>query len=175
MYFQTRAVILESELCGESDRRFSVFCEELGKIQAIAPGSQKIKSRLTGHLQPPMISTLDIFFQNRKFRIIGAYCQEPFQTIRNKAENMGLALNITALTSHMLTAREQNSDIWNLLINTMRMIEQKPVLEPEIAKVIMKEFLQNFLTIQGYFDPQERQADLISLKYKVRQIIAGMI
>ena len=50
--FRATAVVLRHVEYGEADRILTLFTLERGKIQAIAKGVRKIRSRKAGHLEP---------------------------------------------------------------------------------------------------------------------------
>jgi len=49
--FRTEAIVLRRKDFGEADRLLTLFTPEAGKIQAIAKGIRKLKSRKAGHLE----------------------------------------------------------------------------------------------------------------------------
>ena len=49
--YQTEAIIIRKTKLGEADRILTLYTPDLGKIQGIAKGVRRPKSRLSGHLE----------------------------------------------------------------------------------------------------------------------------
>jgi len=56
--FNTRAVILDRKDYREDDSRIVVFSQERGKMGLVARGAKKLKSKLSGHIEPLTLSRL---------------------------------------------------------------------------------------------------------------------
>jgi len=49
--YQTEAIIIKKTKLGEADRILTLYTPGLGKIQAVAKGVRRPKSKLSGHLE----------------------------------------------------------------------------------------------------------------------------
>lgn len=52
MTYKTKAIVLKSRPFPRGARLYTLYSERFGKIKGVAAGSQKIKSKVAGHLQP---------------------------------------------------------------------------------------------------------------------------
>lgn len=175
MYLQTRAFILHSEEYGETDRRVFLYTEKFGKISAVAPGTRKVSSRLSGHLQPPTLCEVNLRLINGKFRIIGAVNEFSFPAIARSSPQLKLALNIAAITDKMLPEPAPDQRLWRILEQNFSLIEKSPEMKLGLSQEIMKKFLTEILSVLGYINPSDNAISLATLKYRARQVMTGMI
>ena len=70
--FRTQAIPLGKRVVRETDRMYSVFTQDRGKVELLAKGSRKILSKLAGEME--QIGILDLFIvHGRAFdRLAGA-------------------------------------------------------------------------------------------------------
>lgn len=116
---------------GEADRILSLYTLEKGKVQAIAKGVRKIKSRKAGHLEP----FTQVILQLAKGRNLDVITQ--VDTIRN-FENIKKNLILTAQASYVLEILDrftyeegENRPLYNLLIETLVRLDNG--ISPAIA------------------------------------------
>jgi len=69
MTYNTRAIIIKYQKYKEFDRIYTVYTEDFGKLSLLGRGSNKIKSKLAGHLEPGILSYLMIA-QGRQFDVL---------------------------------------------------------------------------------------------------------
>ena len=50
--FKTQAIVLRQRKLGEADKIVTLFSAQRGKLDAVAKGVRRTKSRLAGHLEP---------------------------------------------------------------------------------------------------------------------------
>ncbi len=79
---QARGIILKKNDYRENDRLFIIYTDEFGKIEAIAKGVRKIKSKMAGHLD--LFSEIDLMVAPGKtyYQIAGADQRKKFINIR---------------------------------------------------------------------------------------------
>jgi len=67
-----KGIILRKQDYRESDRLFVIYTDELGKIEAVAKGVRKIKSKMAGHLELFSIVNLMVAPGKNYYQIAGA-------------------------------------------------------------------------------------------------------
>ncbi len=50
-HYRTQGIILKKEDRGEADRLFTIYTKDFGKLELLAKGERKIKSKLRGGLE----------------------------------------------------------------------------------------------------------------------------
>lgn len=68
---KTKAIVLRKNDLGESQSRFVLYTQELGKIQAILSGTNKLNNKLYSHLASIGLVNIDLIKTKQNFKIIG--------------------------------------------------------------------------------------------------------
>ncbi len=93
--YRTLAIVLKHREFGEADRVLTLYTLEHGKLQAIAKGVRKPKSRKAGHLEPFTLVSLQLA-KGRTWEVVAqAEAQKTFQSIRKE-------LNLTAQAAYLV-------------------------------------------------------------------------
>jgi len=95
--YHLSAIILKREDFRENDSRVFVFSKEKGKLELVARGTKKTKSKLAGHLEP--FNLVEIMaIRGRNFDYVGtALSSECFFDLKNDLEKLdkaGKAINV---------------------------------------------------------------------------------
>lgn len=129
--YRAQGIVIRHREFGEADRILSLYTLEKGKVQAIAKGVRKIKSRKAGHLEP----FTQVILQLAKGRNLDVITQ--VDTIRN-FENIKKNLKLTAQASYVLEILDrftyeegENRPLYNLLIETLVRLDNG--ISPAIA------------------------------------------
>ena len=129
--YRAQGIVIRHRELGEADRILSLYTLEKGKVQAIAKGVRKIKSRKAGHLEP----FTQVILQLAKGLILDVITQ--VDTIRN-FENIKKNLILTAQASYVLEILDrftyeegENRPLYNLLIETLVRLDNG--ISPAIA------------------------------------------
>ena len=108
---------------GEADRVLSLYTLEKGKVQAIAKGARKIKSRKAGHLEP----MTQVVLQLAKARTWDVISQ--VDTIRS-FQNIKAELKLTAQAAYVLELLDRftyeegaNRPLYNLVAETLARLD----------------------------------------------------
>lgn len=80
-YFHTHAITLFRRDFREDDRLMSFYTQEYGKINAIAAGAKKFKSKLSSHMEPFGMMTLGLVRGKRIYRVTSAQSCERYDII----------------------------------------------------------------------------------------------
>lgn len=117
--YRAQALVIRYREFGEADRVLSLYTLEKGKVQAIAKGVRKIKSRKAGHLEP----LTQVILQLAKGRTWDVVSQ--VDTIRN-FQNIKADLKLTAQAAYVLELLDRftleegpNRQLYNLVLETL--------------------------------------------------------
>jgi len=141
--FNTRAIILERSDFRENDSRIICYSEDKGKMELIARGAKKIKSKSSSHIEPLTLSRLMII-QGKDLNYVGTAAGENFYSnIKESLEKISLAGSALALVEKMTREGELggSSKIFNLLKFFLENLEQNnpAALTPEFFSTFEKE------------------------------------
>ncbi|BCX15865.1 MAG: hypothetical protein KatS3mg098_094 [Candidatus Parcubacteria bacterium] len=141
--FFTRALVLERKDLGEVDGLVFFFTQDYGKIVARAKGLRKIKSKLSGHLQPlkfVKVRFLRLAGPNDGFAVVDCLEDERFRDYQTH-KRFDL-LPLVSLVNQMTMELEADKKLWFFLEEIFR------------RSFDLKETLRAFLKILG-FDPEK--------------------
>jgi DNA repair protein RecO (recombination protein O) len=128
---RSEAIVLRHKNWGEADRMLWLYTRNLGKIQAIAKGVRKIRSRKAGHLEPFTCCNL-LLARGRSFLIITqAETLLPFINLRADLLRVGYASYVVELLDRFTYDEDDNQLLYQLVKKTLSRINNDP--EPFLA------------------------------------------
>lgn len=116
--YKTKGIILHRKNFSESDRIITVLTLGYGKIYAIAKGIRRPGSKTSGHLE--LFTYCDLFIASgRNLDIIcQAETKNSFRPLRYNLFKTSIAYYIAELVLKITQEKQENQDIFNLLIDT---------------------------------------------------------
>lgn len=122
--YRAQGLVIRHREFGEADRILTIYTLEKGKLQAIAKGVRKLKSRKAGHLEPFTQVTLQLA-KGRNFDVI-----TQAETIR-KFNNILDDLKLTAQAAYVLELLDrftyeegENRALYNLVVETLLRLDR---------------------------------------------------
>lgn len=109
---------------GEADRILSFYTLEYGKLQAIAKGIRKMRSRKAGHLEP--FSRVELMLaKGRNLDVISqAEAQSTYENLRADLKLIAYAAYIVELLDRFTYEEGENRPLYNLLVNTLSRLDE---------------------------------------------------
>ena len=144
--YKTTAIVLSKKSWRESDLLFSFYTEDFGKDEAVAIGSQKIKSKLVGHLSTLGLVEIN-FVQGKVFKkLTHAYLIE---NLSSKSDEDYLFTNLVLeIVNRSLQVDYPQNEIWKILVWAISEIEKSGSYDKK--KLIINIFNLLLLKILGY-------------------------
>jgi DNA repair protein RecO (recombination protein O) len=122
---RVEAIVLRHVDWGESDRLLWLFTREQGKLQAVAKGVRKPRSRKAGHLEPFTRVEL-LLAQGRDFRIVTqAEAKDSYLVLREDLVRVGYAAYIVELLDRFTYEEGENISLYRLLSDTLSRINRE--------------------------------------------------
>jgi len=118
--YQTEAVIIKKTKLGEADHILTFYTPELGKIQGVAKGVRRPKSKLSGHLELLTHSMVELAHGRNLDTVIGSQTIDSFVPLKCDLELGACALYATELVAQFGAERQENRPLFELLLETMR-------------------------------------------------------
>jgi DNA repair protein RecO (recombination protein O) len=122
---RVEAIVLRHTDWGEADRLLWIFTREQGKLQVVAKGVRKPRSRKAGHLEPFTRVEL-LLAQGRDLPIVTqAEAKEAYQALREDLVRVGYAAYIIELLDRFTYEEGENVSLYRLLSETLARINRE--------------------------------------------------
>lgn len=121
---KVEGIVLRHREWGEADRMLTLFTRELGKVQALAKGVRKPRSRKAGHVEPFSRATL-LLARGRSFFILTqAEAVDVHPALREDLMLLGYASYVVELLDRFTRDEEQQNHLYRLLAHTLARINR---------------------------------------------------
>lgn len=123
--YNSRAVVLKSIKYRDSDKIFTLFTKESGKISAIARGVRKISSRRGGNLDTLNLVSVNIHEDGSGFKSIEEVKTiESFKNLKKDLSKSLKAYYLVELVHRATEEDEQFSGIFDLLVKCLKALDK---------------------------------------------------
>ncbi len=113
--YKTTAIVLRQRRLGEADKIITLFTPNLGKIDAVAKGVRRTRSKVAGHVEP-LTYTAFMLARGRELDIITqAQSIEAFSELREDLERTSRGLYAAELVDRFTPERQENFQVFRLL------------------------------------------------------------
>lgn len=117
--YQTEAIIIKKAKLGEADRILTLYSPHLGKIQAVARGVRRPRSKLAGHLELLTHSQISLARGRNLDTITGSQTINSFLPLKSNLELASCALYAVELVDQFTADHIENCPLFQLLLETM--------------------------------------------------------
>ena len=149
--YRTEAVVLRQRGLGEADKICVLFTPGLGRIEAVAKGVRRPRSRLAGHLEPLSRSSL-LLARGRSLDIITqAQALDAHAALREDIDRLSRGLYVAELVDRFTDAAPDATGLYHLLVETLERVEAAPGID-----LAVRWFEMQLLADQGYQPHLER-------------------
>jgi DNA repair protein RecO (recombination protein O) len=143
-YYRTVGFILGKKDRGESDRVFTIYTKDFGKLELLAKGERKITSKLRGGLELFFLSEIE-FIQGKNYKTLtDTVLVDDFKELKKDLKILGVLYKISEVLDSLVKEAEPDEKIWELL---KEVFEKLSNIKPEIVYYY---FFWNFLSFLGY-------------------------
>ncbi|HCA67135.1 MAG TPA: DNA repair protein RecO [Candidatus Jacksonbacteria bacterium] len=148
MTFTTDAIVLDYTTYRDYDRIYSAYTRDYGKLNILARGANKIKSKLAGHMEPCCHSSLMVA-EGRAFHILAqARSITSFAAIRLSADLLYTALSVLKAVDVLTRTESGDSRIFYLIGKTLARLQTS--ITHEEKKAVWYYYLLNLLIHLGH-------------------------
>ena len=117
--YQTEAIIIKKTKLGEADRILTLYAPDLGKIQAVARGVRRPKSKMAGHLELLTHSKISLARGRNLDIITGAQTIDSFLPLKNNLVLTSYGLYIIELVNQFTPDQSEDEALFKLLLDTL--------------------------------------------------------
>ncbi len=122
--YQTEAIIIKKTKLGEADRILTLYTPHLGKIQAVAKGVRRPRSKLSGHLELLTHSQVSLARGKNLDTVTGSQTINSFLSVKSDLELISYALYVIELLNKFTEEHIENYPLFRLLLETLKQLEQ---------------------------------------------------
>jgi len=122
--YQTEAIIIKKIKLGEADRILTLYTPHLGKIQAVARGVRRPRSKLAGHLELLTHSLVSLARGRNIDTVTGSQTINSFLPLKSDLQLASYALYATELVNQFTAENIENYPLFELLLETMHRLCQ---------------------------------------------------
>lgn len=147
---KTSALILNRQPYREFDSLVTVYTPDFGKLNLVARGTQKLQSKLAGHIEPLTIADLMII-AGRGFDYIGsAVSREVYAGIRQDLNKLYYAGQALKLFNRLVKEGEAEAGLFFLLADWLEVLNHFPDFNKDKGELFLGFFIWQFLAALGY-------------------------
>jgi len=118
--YKTEAIVLRQRKLGEADKIVTLYTPNYGKLEAVAKGVRRPKSRLGGHLEV-LTQVMVMLAQGRNLDVVTqAQGIESFSPLRDDLHRLSRALYAAELVDRFSPERAESYHVFQLLLATLR-------------------------------------------------------
>ncbi|MDP2736294.1 MAG: DNA repair protein RecO [bacterium] len=123
--FNVKALILNRKPFSEDGSKVTVYSENLGKLELVARGTKKIKSKLAGHLEPISLAEIMVV-RGKQYNYIGAaVSQNCYASIKNDLAKLEAAGQAIRIFNKIIKAEQADVEIFKLLNNFLDVLNEE--------------------------------------------------
>jgi len=123
--YKTQGIILKRKNFREDDRIFTVFTKDFGKLDLMARGTRKIKSKLAGSLEPFFLVNL-MFAKGRNFdQITASEIIQSFINIRQSSYSLKVAGYLAEMVNQFTKLGHRDEKIFYFLKKNLEYLNKK--------------------------------------------------
>ncbi len=124
--YKTQAIVLRQRKLGEADKIVTLYTAHGGRVDAVAKGVRRTKSRLAGHLEPLTLGSY-LMAEGRELDIVTqAETIDAFPGIRGDLDRLGRGLYCAELVDRLTPERSEGNPIFRLLQETLGYLSTSP-------------------------------------------------
>ena len=125
--FKTEAVVLRTFRYGEADRILHLYTAERGRVNAIAKGVRRVKSRFGGRLEPLFRVNLVLHEGRGELcTVTQAETVAAHPALRERRDSLDRASQACDAVLRLLDSQEPNQPAYNLLCRELQLLDADP-------------------------------------------------
>jgi DNA repair protein RecO (recombination protein O) len=151
MEYKYTAIVLGKKDIKETDRIYSFYTLEQGKISAIARGVRKTQSKLAGHLENYYLIDLTIMKNRGMGNIASAVVENNFKKLKSDFGALEKVFQAIKIFNHLINDQQRDTEVFLLFLDYLDSLDKLSSHHGEIKKnLITQGFIFKFLNILGY-------------------------
>jgi len=146
--YKTKAIVFAKNDLNESDRNFSVFTDNFGKLDIFAKAIRKSVSKLRSGVDLFFLSEIEFIQGKNKKTLTDTIALERFDNLSKMPERFKVASAISKSLENLIKGQEKDPSLFNLLNETFVRLNCLP--QSANYLLIYYCFIWNLLSLLGY-------------------------
>ncbi len=151
MELRYTAIVLRKKEVGETDRLYTLYTEEQGKVQLVAKGVRKSEAKLAGQLETLMQGLVIVVKGRGTGKIAGAVAEKNFLNLREDIDTLKQVLETAHIFERLVEWDEPDAELFALLAAYLALADDlaKDNMADKVA-LLTGGFLFQFFAHLGY-------------------------
>src|SRR3989344_2721101 len=149
VHYRTIGFVFKREDRIESDRIFTVFTYDFGRIEIFAKAIRKIASKLKGGIEIFSLSEIEFIQGKNRKTLTDANLIEKFNNIIEVPEKIEIFNKISDMLDSFIKGQEPDEKIWSLIMDFSEKLNNTD-LTVNNQQLLYYYFVWNFISILGY-------------------------
>lgn len=151
MELRYSAIVLKKQEVGETDRLYTLYTAEQGKVQLVAKGIRKSEAKLAGQLETLMQSKVIVVKGRGTGRIAGALAEKSFVRLRNDFDILTRVLRAVYMFERLVERDDADPELFRLLSTYLTLADELAGTEKKEKVFLLTEgFLFHLFARLGY-------------------------
>jgi DNA repair protein RecO (recombination protein O) len=147
--YKTQAIVLQREPWNGNDSRVFIYTPDLGKLNLVARGTQKISSKLAAHLEPFNLCEIMIV-KGRQYDYVGScVSRASYRRIKSYYETAVTAAAVAKVVHALTREHAPDSRIFFILKKLLDILDAETIDEDGL-RLITAAFSLKFISLLGY-------------------------
>lgn len=145
--YNLKAIIIKRAAFREADLKVTLYSPEKGKLELIARGAKKTKSKMAGHLEPFCFSEIMVI-SGRQLEYIGAAVNIfSFCRLKDDLEKLAWAGKAFKIFDKLVKENEPDEKVFSLLLEFLNVLDKGKKIQ---LKLVFNLFIFKLLNEMGY-------------------------
>lgn len=151
MEYRYTAIVLKKREVGETDRIYTFFTREAGKVSSIAKGVRKSEAKLASALETGSQADIMVVRTRGMGKIAGATLERSFPATRSDFDALRLTLESLSMVDRLVEPDERDESLYLLLSQYLELVETLVLAgRAEQLPLISEAFFFQFVSQLGY-------------------------
>ncbi len=147
--YKARVFVFKKENRNESDRVFSVFTDDFGRLDIYAKAIRKTVSKLRSGIDIFFLSEIEFIQGKNKKTLTDAVTIEKFDNIAGDLRKLKIVYQIADILDNFIKGQEKDKATFDLLVEVFSRLEDSS-LKIKNHQLVFQYFFWNFISLQGY-------------------------
>jgi len=161
IHYKTHGFIFKKNNLNESDRVFSVFTSDFGKLDIFAKAIRKPVSKLRSGIDLFFLSDIEFIQGKSRKTLTDAVGVQRQLNLQKDPQKFKIAMAISEVLDNFIKGQERDQNLFNLLNETFKILDA-PNFKLQVSRLYYY-FLWNFIFLQG-FKPEIEKCNICSEK-----------
>jgi DNA repair protein RecO (recombination protein O) len=151
MEYKYQAIILGKNDVAETNRIYTVYSKEMGKIRLLACGVRKPNAKLAGSLEPITFSEIFVAKGKGRGKITGVIALENFLSLKENIFALEKVFYVFKIFNRLISEEEKDERIFDLLLDYLLILEKDSLQKEDLKiEILTLGFIFKLLNALGY-------------------------